>query len=129
MGSMAEKVEKVEKKSVFVGGNGQASTGTHASELEHAKDIARRYRCEFVDLHDFQLHHDLFTKIPRMRIQSDRHWGFHLLWITFVLSCTSKTSNRQRALDSHIAQSRIGVTSLCRDVSTSEPSSCTGVTA
>jgi type IV pilus assembly protein PilB len=64
MGSMAEKVEKVEKKSVFVGGNGQVSTGTHASELEHAKDIARRYRCEFVDLHDFQLHHDLFTKIP-----------------------------------------------------------------
>src|SRR6202158_3892567 len=66
MGSMAEKVEKtekVEKKSVFVGGNGQG-TGTHASELEHAKDIARRYRCEFVDLHDFQLHHDLFTKIP-----------------------------------------------------------------
>jgi len=67
MGSMAEKVEKtekVEKKSVFVGGNGQVGTGTHASELEHAKDIARRYRCEFVDLHDFQLHHDLFTKIP-----------------------------------------------------------------
>ncbi len=64
MGSMAEKIEKVEKKSVFVGGNGQVSTGTHSSELEHAKDIARRYRCEFVDLHDFQLHHDLFTKIP-----------------------------------------------------------------
>jgi type IV pilus assembly protein PilB len=64
MGSMAEKIEKVEKKSVFVGGNGQVGTGTHASELEHAKDIARRYRCEFIDLHDFQLHHDLFTKIP-----------------------------------------------------------------
>jgi type IV pilus assembly protein PilB len=64
MGSMAEKVEKTEKKPVFVGGNGQAGTGTHASELDHAKDIARRYRCEFVDLHDFQLHHDLFTKIP-----------------------------------------------------------------
>ncbi len=65
MGSMAEKIEKVEKKSVFVGGgNGQGGTGTHASELDHAKDIARRYRCEFIDLHDFQLHHDLFTKIP-----------------------------------------------------------------
>src|SRR5260221_11517875 len=67
MGSMAEKVEKtekIEKKSVFVGGNGQPSTGTHGSELDPAKDIARRYRCEFVDLHDFQLHHDLFTKIP-----------------------------------------------------------------
>jgi len=57
--------EKVEKKSVFVGGgNGQAATGSHSSELERAKDIARRYRCEFIDLHDFQLHHDLFTKIP-----------------------------------------------------------------
>ena len=58
-------VEKVEKKSVFVGGgNGQAATATHSSEIERAKDIARRYRCEFIDLHDFQLHHDLFTKIP-----------------------------------------------------------------
>jgi type IV pilus assembly protein PilB len=77
MGTMVEKAEKtdnkdvkdkdkdrIEKKPVFVGTNGQAGTGTHASELEHAKDIARRYRCEFVDLHDFQLHHDLFTKIP-----------------------------------------------------------------
>ncbi|HEX3104051.1 MAG TPA: GspE/PulE family protein [Terriglobales bacterium] len=64
MASMAEKVEKLEKKSVFVGGgNGQGSTGSHATDLEHAKDVARRYRCEFVDLHNFQLHHDLFTKI------------------------------------------------------------------
>jgi type IV pilus assembly protein PilB len=64
MAGMAEKVEKLEKKSVFVGGgNGQGSTGSHASDLEHAKDVARRYRCEFVDLHNFQLHHDLFTKI------------------------------------------------------------------
>src|SRR5260370_12411984 len=64
MGSMAEKVEKVEKKSVCVGGNGQCSTGTDASELERGRDIARRYGCESGDLHDFQLHHDLFTKIP-----------------------------------------------------------------
>jgi type IV pilus assembly protein PilB len=64
MAEKVEKIEKAEKKSVFVGGNGQAATGTHSSELEHAKDIARRYRCEFIDLHDFQLHHDLFTKIP-----------------------------------------------------------------
>jgi type IV pilus assembly protein PilB len=62
MGSMAEKVEK---KSVFVGGgNGQPVTASHSSEVDRAKDVARRYRCEFVDLHDFQLHHDLFTKIP-----------------------------------------------------------------
>jgi type IV pilus assembly protein PilB len=33
-------------------------------ELERARDIARRYRCEFIDLKEFQLHHDLFEKIP-----------------------------------------------------------------
>src|SRR5579884_2595869 len=58
MSSMAE------KKSVFVGGgNGQVGTANRSDELERAKDVARRYRCDFVDLHDFQLHHDLFTKI------------------------------------------------------------------
>ncbi len=54
----------VEPKSVFVHGENGAATGTHSEELERARDIARRYRCEFVDLHDFQLHHDLFKKIP-----------------------------------------------------------------
>jgi len=51
-----------DKKSVFVGGGngGPAPSG----ELEKAQDVARRYRCEFVDLHNFQLHHDLFKKIP-----------------------------------------------------------------
>ncbi|HEV2697374.1 MAG TPA: GspE/PulE family protein [Terriglobales bacterium] len=35
--------------------------------MARAQDVARRYRCEFVDLHDFQLHHDLFSKIdPRL---------------------------------------------------------------
>jgi type IV pilus assembly protein PilB len=33
-------------------------------EMEKAKDIARRYRCQFIDLRDFQLHHDLFKSIP-----------------------------------------------------------------
>jgi len=61
---MAEKV--AEKKSLFVnGGNGgHVVNGTAAEELDRARDIARRYRCEFVDLNDFQLHHDLFKKIP-----------------------------------------------------------------
>src|SRR5437764_700728 len=56
----------VEKKAVFVGGanGGSFAPGAHADELEKAQDIARRYRCEFVDLHNFQLHHDLFDKIP-----------------------------------------------------------------
>jgi type II secretory ATPase GspE/PulE/Tfp pilus assembly ATPase PilB-like protein len=55
-----------DKKSLFVnGGNGAPIiTGTAADELERARDVARRYRCEFVDLNDFQLHHDLFKKVP-----------------------------------------------------------------
>src|ERR1700684_4163685 len=53
-----------ENKAVFVGGNGTAAPGTHAEELEKAQDIARRYRCQFVDLHNFSLHHDLFKTIP-----------------------------------------------------------------
>src|SRR6266480_4437642 len=61
---MESMAEKAEKKSVFVsGGNGQPVTAAHSSEVDRAKDVARRYRCEFVDLHNFQLHHDLFTKI------------------------------------------------------------------
>src|SRR5947208_8421231 len=56
-----------DKKSLFVnGGNGgqMVSTGNPVSDLERAQDVARRYRCEFVDLSDFQLHHELFKKIP-----------------------------------------------------------------
>ncbi|MDP9160082.1 MAG: GspE/PulE family protein [Acidobacteriota bacterium] len=55
-----------DNKSVFVNGeNGgrPVAPAAHASDVEKAQDVARRYRCEFVDLHDFQLHHDLFTKI------------------------------------------------------------------
>jgi type IV pilus assembly protein PilB len=58
-----------EKKTVVVnGGNaGNGQTSGHSNEVARAQDIARRYRCEFVDLHDFQLHHDLFSKIdPRL---------------------------------------------------------------
>jgi len=55
-----------EKKSVFVNGEngGRVAPAAHADELDKAQDVARRYRCEFVDLHNFQLHHDLFRKIP-----------------------------------------------------------------
>src|ERR1700723_1102092 len=56
-----------EKKSIFVnGGNGGqlVTTGNPITDLERAQDVARRYRCEFVDLTDFQLHHELFKKIP-----------------------------------------------------------------
>src|SRR5438132_8785173 len=57
-----------DKKTVLLnGGNGgklAPAPATGSDELERARDIARRYRCEFVDLSDFQLHHDLFEKIP-----------------------------------------------------------------
>src|ERR1700740_762453 len=56
-----------EKKSLFVNGEngGQVvATGNPVTDLERAQDVARRYRCEFVDLTDFQLHHELFKKIP-----------------------------------------------------------------
>src|ERR1700757_3121945 len=46
------------------GGKLAADGAPVADELERARDIARRYRCQFVDLSDFQLHHDLFEKIP-----------------------------------------------------------------
>ena len=60
-----------DQKPVLVGGNrgrippnGKATpTGGMDDDREKARDIARRYRCEFVDLHDFQLQHDLFKKI------------------------------------------------------------------
>jgi type IV pilus assembly protein PilB len=59
MASMAE-----QKPILVTGGNGGRTSPTaQAAELEKAQDVARRYRCEFVDLHDFQLHHDLFKKI------------------------------------------------------------------
>jgi type IV pilus assembly protein PilB len=64
---MASTVEK--KPVVATGGNGQPApvTRNNGDELARAQDIARRYRCEFVDLRDFQLHHDLFSKIdPRL---------------------------------------------------------------
>src|ERR1700688_3169890 len=61
MASMAEN-----KPIVAHGGNGGARLAPppHVADLEKAQDVARRYRCEFVDLHNFQLHHDLFKKIP-----------------------------------------------------------------
>ena len=47
-------------------GEWRSPSGSRAprDDLAKAQDIARRYRCEFVDLHNFQLHHDLFKKIP-----------------------------------------------------------------
>ncbi|MGZ4731013.1 MAG: GspE/PulE family protein [Terriglobales bacterium] len=54
------------KPIVAHGGNGgtRLAPAPHVDDLAKAQDVARRYRCEFVDLHNFQLHHDLFKKIP-----------------------------------------------------------------
>src|ERR1700720_259205 len=55
-----------DKKTILVnGGNGgKLAPETIPDEVERARDLARRYRCEFIDLTDFQLHHDLFEKVP-----------------------------------------------------------------
>src|SRR5947207_1846745 len=60
-------VRMAENKTTVVapGGNGgRLAPPAHVDDQEKAQDVARRYRCEFVDLHNFQLHHDLFKKIP-----------------------------------------------------------------
>jgi len=49
-----------EPKAIFVNGNGGVAV---TDEIEHAKDLARRYRCEFVDLKTFPIQHELFRKI------------------------------------------------------------------
>src|SRR5881227_3437967 len=61
---MAEKKTAVLNGGVNGGRLAPEAMPSAADELERARDIARRYRCEFVDLSDFQLHHDLFEKIP-----------------------------------------------------------------
>jgi len=51
-----------DKKTLFVnGGNGNLTTTQ--DEVETAKDLARRFRCEFVDLKNFHIQHELFRKI------------------------------------------------------------------
>jgi len=57
MASMAD------NKTVLANPANGGRAGTQNDEMEKAQDIARRYRCQFVDLHNFQLHHDLFKKI------------------------------------------------------------------
>ena len=50
-------------KNIFVnGGNGAAATP--AEEEARARDLARRYRCEFLDLRNYHIQHDLMRKVP-----------------------------------------------------------------
>jgi type II secretory ATPase GspE/PulE/Tfp pilus assembly ATPase PilB-like protein len=57
-----------EKKSIFVNGkpgNGAPPTPQQFQDEElRGRDLAKRYRCEFVDLKNFRIHHDLFRKVP-----------------------------------------------------------------
>jgi type IV pilus assembly protein PilB len=57
-----------DKKPIINGGNGGKIASVvpekPLTEAERAQDTARRYRCEFVDLNDFQLQHELFKKVP-----------------------------------------------------------------
>jgi type IV pilus assembly protein PilB len=53
-----------DKKSIFVnGGNGRNGSVSVADERAQAEDLARRYRCEFVDLKNLHIQHELFRKI------------------------------------------------------------------
>jgi type IV pilus assembly protein PilB len=42
--------------------NGQLITGS--DEVARARELAKRYRCEFVDLNDYKIQHELFKKVP-----------------------------------------------------------------
>src|SRR5215471_11791442 len=50
-----------EPKAIFVNGNGGIAT---QDEVQHGMDLARRYRCEFIDLKNFHIQHELFRKVP-----------------------------------------------------------------
>jgi type IV pilus assembly protein PilB len=51
------------KTPLFVNGN-PGGPSDHGAEETRARDQARRYRCEFVDLRNFHIHHDLFRSVP-----------------------------------------------------------------
>ncbi len=51
-----------DKKSIFVNG-GNGAVFAIGDEMAHAEELARRYRCEFVDLKSFHIQHELFRKI------------------------------------------------------------------
>src|SRR5437660_12842664 len=48
---------------IFVNG-GENTTTVGADDQARAKELARRYRSEFVDLRNFHIHHDLFKSVP-----------------------------------------------------------------
>ena len=55
-----------ENKSLFVNGvaDGMILTGSADEEQARARDLARRYRSEFIDLRNFHIQHELFRSVP-----------------------------------------------------------------
>jgi type IV pilus assembly protein PilB len=46
------------------GGEGQLAVPVGGDDAARARDLARRYRSEFIDLKNFHIHHDLFKSVP-----------------------------------------------------------------
>ena len=53
-----------EKKSVLINGGNGMIPATPAEEEARARDLARRYRCEFLDLRDWRLQPELLRDVP-----------------------------------------------------------------
>src|SRR5215471_5216723 len=55
-----------ENKSLFVNGavDGAILSGSADQEQARAHSLAQRYRCEFVDLRNFHIQHELFRSVP-----------------------------------------------------------------
>ncbi len=52
-------------QTLFVNGNGHIiPAGTPVEEEQRARDLAERYRCEFLDMRNFHLNSELFRSIP-----------------------------------------------------------------
>jgi type IV pilus assembly protein PilB len=55
-----------DSKSLFINGtsDGVIPTGSPEEEQARARDLARRYRSEFIDLRNFHIQHELFRSVP-----------------------------------------------------------------
>ena len=53
-----------ERPSLAVKPNNGAPAEDAATEERRARQLATRYRCEFIDLHDYKIDHELFRSIP-----------------------------------------------------------------
>src|SRR4030095_3996636 len=46
------------------GGENIQAAAQVGDEVSRAQDLARRYRCEFIDLKNFHIHHELLKAVP-----------------------------------------------------------------